>query len=67
MRKCKQINCAFLKLKQGCRKCGDCGVIPFMVSEDCLRCDSCENIQGSCRWDDEKDIEQKQEEMIIIR
>lgn len=53
MRNCKQVNCIFLKSKQGCRKCGDCSASPFIVAGDCLRCDECENIPNSCRWDDD--------------
>jgi hypothetical protein len=50
-------------MKSGCHECFDCGVEPFIISEDCLRCHNCENIPNSCRWDDdnnENEIEQLQ-------
>ena len=52
MRECKQKNCTFLIMKSGCKICGDCSAAPFIIADDCIRCYECENIPGSCRWDD---------------
>lgn len=67
MRKCKQEQCIFLKMKNGCKKCGDCSAPSFLVAQDCLRCSDCENKPGSCRWDDKLDnnIEDNKDIKII--
>lgn len=61
MRECNQINCEFLKLKQGCRKCFFCSAQPFIVADDCPTCYDCENIPNSLRWDDDNNSNQVEE------
>ena len=61
MRECKQNQCIFLKLKQGCHKCSFCSVEPFIIAEDCPDCYRCENVPNSCRWVEGKKQEKEKE------
>jgi hypothetical protein len=72
MRECKQKNCIFLRLKNGCRRCSFCSAEPFIVAEDCPECYNCENVPNACRWGDEnsnnveEEAEKKKEKPIEI-
>jgi hypothetical protein len=51
-RRCQQTQCGFFQ-KGGCKSCADCNAAPFNVRKSCDRCDACENVSDSLRWDDE--------------
>lgn len=50
-RRCQQIQCGFFKTG-GCKACADCKADSFNIRKSCQRCNSCENVEDSLRWDD---------------
>lgn len=68
MRQCKQNQCIFLNMQQGCKKCSECDAPSFLIAQDCIRCDNCENIPNRLRWDDQNEgkIEEKELEVAEI-
>jgi hypothetical protein len=54
MRRCMQDNCGH-NIAHSCRACAACNCPSLWVNDDCKRCNDCENIEDSLRWDKNPD------------
>lgn len=62
-----QDKCGFNQNGLGCRRCAVCNTSPLFVKDGCQRCDACENIENSLRWDDvdvAKDLDKELDKVI---
>ena len=51
---------------RGCIKCKECQAEPFVVNDDCDRCQNCEHDEGLLRWDDETEIDMEEEKEVKV-